>query len=239
MADPAIIDASHHFCVKYSHLDNYDCSRPRDLSVSVSPIPRRCGYWKRSQDGVDCGEARSTLHSPIAGAAQRQKKKTLICTTRENYQDRLSGFSFHDLPKTFQDAFQVTRALGKNLIWIDALCIIQTVEETEDPDWMFESGRMEDTFNSAYCTIAVDSAADWKQGFLQRSSPPCFTEVTGERVYVCDTRHNFEDDVNNSLLNKRAWVLQERILSRRILHFTKNHTYFACGHGVYSETLRS
>jgi hypothetical protein len=33
------------------------------------------------------------------------------------------------MPKTFREALQVTKALGYQFIWIDALCIIQ-----DDPD---------------------------------------------------------------------------------------------------------
>ena len=38
-------------------------------------------------------------------------------------------------------------------------------------------------------------------------------------------------------LNKRGWVLQERVLSRRIIHFTKKHTYWECGEGVRCENF--
>ena len=67
---------------------------------------------------------------------------------------------------------------------------------------------------------------------IQRK-PPRFTAVykSGQRVYTCGTKDNFENDVSNNALNKRLWVLQERVLSYRILHFTENHTYFACGQG--------
>jgi hypothetical protein len=35
----------------------------------------------------------------------------------------------HTLSQTFQDALIVTKALGLQYIWIDALCIIQDNEE--------------------------------------------------------------------------------------------------------------
>jgi hypothetical protein len=163
-----------------------------------------------------------------------EKKES--CTTKDNYQDRLNSFSIDNLPRTFQDAIYVTRAIGKKFLWIDAVCIIQG----DESDWEAQAHLMEEVFSSAYCTIAADSATHWKQGFLQRRSPPHFTVVSksGQEMYACDTKYNFEKDVNNSELNKRAWVLQERVLSRRILHFTENHTYFACGESVRLRTSR-
>jgi hypothetical protein len=159
-----------------------------------------------------------------------EEEKKRFCTTIENYQGRLQGFSYDELPKTFQDAVQVTRLLGKQYLWIDALCIIQG----PDGDWNSEARSMEDVFASAYCTIAASSARGWGDGFLKPnldspgigmrgspSTPPC----------TCD----FNNDVDEGALMKRAWVLQERVLSRRILHFVGTHTYWECGNGVRCE----
>ncbi|KAK4095935.1 HET-domain-containing protein [Parathielavia hyrcaniae] len=161
------------------------------------------------------------------GPLTDQDKKR-FCTTSENYGSRKLGFSYDELPKTFQDAIQVTRALQKQYLWIDALCIIQG----PDGDWESEARTMADIFACAYCTIAASSARGWGDGFLKPqsifrrgapSTPTC----------TCD----FEDDVDEGPLMKRAWVVQERVLSRRIIHFTATHTYCECGHGVLCEQL--
>jgi len=162
-------------------------------------------------------------------------EKRQFCTTKENYKMRLNGFSIGDLPRTFQDAIRIARAIGLSFLCIDALCIIQQ----DKPDWERESQTMEKVFSSAYCTIAADAAESWTQGFLQRKCPPQFTETykDGRRMYTCGTKHDFANHMSNSKLNKRAWVLQERVLSRRILHFTESHTYFACGKNVRCENF--
>jgi hypothetical protein len=88
-------------------------------------------------------------------------EKEQFCTTRENYRCQLKGFRMDDLPNTFKDAVQVTRALGKQHFWIDALCIIQAIEGADASDWEIEATRMEQVFGSAYRSIAASSAEGW------------------------------------------------------------------------------
>jgi Heterokaryon incompatibility protein (HET) len=160
------------------------------------------------------------------------EEKERFCTIEANYRDRLKGFSYNDLPKTFQDAVRVTRELHKEYLWIDSLCIIQ-----ENPvDWQKEAGEMENVFASAYCTIAASSAPNWNDGFLKRDLESQYIEiqdVSGNRLYACD----FDKDVDEGALAKRAWVLQERVLSRRIIHFSAGQTYWECGFGVRCENF--
>jgi len=165
------------------------------------------------------------------------EEKTRFCTTLENYHDRVKeGFSYDDLPKTFQDAVRVTRELKKEYLWIDSLCIIQGDEE----DWQKEAGRMENVFAYAYCTIAASSAPNWQNGFLKRNlSPPYFQiqDGSGRQVYIYDNTEDFIKEVDEGPLNQRAWVLQERVLSRRIIHFSAKQTYWECAKGVLYENF--
>ncbi|KAM7210654.1 Heterokaryon incompatibility protein (HET) domain containing protein [Rhypophila decipiens] len=166
------------------------------------------------------------------GESTAEDKKR-FCTTSENYAARKAGFSYDQLPKTFQDAVQITRALQKQYLWIDALCIIQ---EGPNCDWDSQAKAMADIFASAYCTIAASSARGWGDGFLKSESdhPDIRVQGTPSRpTCTCD----FDKDVNEGPLLKRAWVLQERVLSRRIIHFTATHTYCECGDGVLCEQL--
>ncbi|RYN61650.1 hypothetical protein AA0117_g12949 [Alternaria alternata] len=48
---------------------------------------------------------------------------------------------------------------------------------------------------------------------------------------------DFENDVEQAGLNKRAWVMQERVLAKRTIHFSANQTYWECGEGVHCENL--
>jgi hypothetical protein len=156
-------------------------------------------------------------------------------------ENRKVGFHVQDLPKTFQDAVEVTRQLGKQYLWIDSLCIVQSLEEgVQTEDWKVESKRMEIVFSSAYCTLAASSAEGSHEGFLKQrpSSQPLQIETEdGGRLYVSKEVDNFLEDMEDAPLNKRGWVLQERILSRRTIHFGAKQTYFECGEGVYCENF--
>ena len=95
---------------------------------------------------------------------------------------------------------------------------------------------MVDIFACAYCTIAASSAYGWGDGFLkpQLDLPDIGVQGTlSTSTCTCD----FGENVDEGALIKRAWVLQERVLSRRIIHFTTVHTYFECGDGVLCEQL--
>ncbi len=55
--------------------------------------------------------------------------------------------------------------------------------------------------------------------------------------FVCETIDDFFRDVEQSELNQRGWVLQERALSRRTIYFTERQSYWECGGGVRCETM--
>ncbi|KAM6511773.1 hypothetical protein FALCPG4_016768 [Fusarium falciforme] len=152
-----------------------------------------------------------------------------FCTTPQNYHHRLDGFCFGDLPKTFQHAIEVTRELRKEYVWIDALCIIQG----PDGDWQSEAGRIEHVFANGYCAVAANSVEGWKDGFLESG---LWDQINPESV---DCECLFDSEVGEAYLMQRAWVLQERVLSRRIIHFTSGvsnprpgHAYWECRGGI-------
>jgi hypothetical protein len=162
----------------------------------------------------------------------------MYCTTADNISHRLEGFRISELPKTFQDAIRVTKELGIQYLWIDSLCIIQEGDNGED--WRKESKLMETVYSSAYCTIAATSAKDMKDGFLDREASPEYLHVrsiSGQGLYVCAGSDDFESDVETAELNTRVWVVQERVLSLRTIHFSANLMYWECGAGIHCENL--
>ncbi|KAH7383937.1 heterokaryon incompatibility protein-domain-containing protein [Pyrenochaeta sp. MPI-SDFR-AT-0127] len=163
-----------------------------------------------------------------------------LATTMDSLNDFQNKIPFRELPQTFQDAIVITKSLGIQYLWIDSLCIIQ--EGDGMADWRRESKRMEEVFSSAYCALAATSAINPTQGFLKtRSQSQCvmLEDATdkGLYIYVDELSNKFSQDVEMGVLNKRAWVLQERALSRRTIHFTQGQTYFECGSVIRSANM--
>lgn len=146
-----------------------------------------------------------------------------------------------DLPSTFQDAVSLTRSLKMRYLWIDSLCIIQDDRQ----DWRIESSRMCDMYSNAYLTIAAAAASDDSQGFLrQRRSKlaclePIYPNQEAIRFFLQPDKANnyYYMDACDGPLHSRAWTLQERLLSRRVLGFASNQMYWECrGHKLRKES---
>ena len=156
---------------------------------------------------------------------------------KDNFDTLQRKIDFHLLPRSFQDAITVTRALKMRYLWIDSLCIIQDDER----DWENEAARMQQVFSNATCVIAASAASSSAAGFLEIPRLPR-TWVTlrtpaGVTLQVTKFVDNFHRDVEEAILNKRGWVLQERALARRSIHFTDTQLYMECGRGIHCESL--
>jgi Heterokaryon incompatibility protein (HET) len=163
-------------------------------------------------------------------------------TESSTYQKHLSGMPFKSLPKTFQDAVTVTRALDVPFLWIDSLCIIQDSIE----GWENECQKMPGIYTNSVVTIAGPAAAGCRVGFLHRrpvadqgsvhlrwqvSNSATHYDVTLQSI--CD-RFIGPEPEDDSALGKRAWVLQERLLSPRAVLWNEKNVL-----GVfYRSTLR-
>ena len=189
---------------------------------------------------VDNGEVhtRSRHYAALSHRWGSPERETNFCTYRSNIESLKQGILVANLPRTFQDAVSVAHGLGLSYLWIDSICIIQH----DDADWETESKLMERVFRSAYCTIAASCSSGSGDGFLkQRPERQSImmpeVEGPGSWYFVCETIDNFHRDVDQSELNQRGWVLQERALSRRTIYFTERQSYWECGGGIRCETM--
>ena len=178
------------------------------------------------------------------------------CTTADNLESRRRRVFLKHLPQTFQDAIIVTRRLGIPYLWIDSLCIVQSGDDGRD--WKVEAVKMSQYYQYSVLTIAAANASS--HGFLQ---PPTaglkeavvrlpYRDVGGvhkgffyvhRRQGLYGVSSDYAKDVLQGDLLRRGWVLQEWLLSRRILHYTADQVFFECQSqdpiNDFNETVRS
>lgn len=161
--------------------------------------------------------------------------------TCENQEDFLRGITVANLPRTFRHAVEVTSSLSLEYLWIDALCIVQD----SVADWERECSTMASIYSGGYINIAANAAVHSDGGLFTLRRPleisPCMMYVSNIlrhwqkepcAVWVEDPNRRY---IADSPLNKRAWVLQERLLSPRTVHFTGTKIFWECPTHIASE----
>ncbi|KAI0434409.1 heterokaryon incompatibility protein-domain-containing protein [Xylaria sp. FL1042] len=154
----------------------------------------------------------------------------------------------HALYPLLKDAILVAGLAGLRFLWIDCLCIIQDDEE----DWNIEAATMASVYENASLTIA-SSGCEGGHGLFYKSSQDNVTTVTmtgKEPVYIRPLMKHpvwkqgttesieFSSDPDYPLMS-RGWVYQERALSKRIIHFTRQEILWECVEDVWCECKSS
>ncbi|KAF4459311.1 heterokaryon incompatibility [Fusarium albosuccineum] len=165
---------------------------------------------------------------------------------KTNQKELTEGVDVKQLSNNIRDAILITHRLGYQYIWVDSLCIVQD----DDADWKREAAKMGDIYAGAILTIAATGAESGDQGcFRQRNTDlltPCELAASSkghllpDRIYaVPDDLTDFRDGVDDGPLNHRGRVLQERLLSRRILHYGERMIYWECAYpdGFYGNFI--
>ncbi|KAH3906291.1 hypothetical protein HBH56_206310 [Parastagonospora nodorum] len=171
-------------------------------------------------------------------------KSRPLTLTKSNLAALAQGIAVASLPKTFQDAIDVTKKFGHRYIWIDSLCIVQ-----DDPeDWRVESSQMRNVYQNATFCIAATAASDGNAGlFFDRDAASLMSikidfEWTGAEwpsagTYSCSFAWpDAYTHIDCAPLNQRGWVAQERYLSPRILHFAQKLVFWECRDTITCET---
>lgn len=118
--------------------------------------------------------------------------------------------SLRDLPTTILDAFKVAREHGVPYLIVDALCIIQDSPE----DRIQYVAELPNIYEHAILNIAATKASDFHSGIF-RSEP---------RSSITKPSHG--DDMDP--LKSRAWMFQEKWLSRRVISFGSSEMTWRC-----------
>jgi hypothetical protein len=166
-------------------------------------------------------------------------------TTKQNIQEHSEGIPLDILPKTFQDAVDFVRRLGQRYLWIDSLCIVQD----DFDDWRYHAVHMAEIYQNSYLALAATASRNSSEGLYRvnegyQASPITIKQPKGDSHTVfCRDQiahwyregiHGLYSEMDRGLaptvwpLLDRAWVLQERLLSPRVLHFGHAELLWEC-----------
>ena len=153
----------------------------------------------------------------------------------------IDEFSIHipysSIPKSFTDAIAITQSLSIPYLWIDALCIVQ--DDTEE--WKREAMIMKDIYAGSTVNIAAADASNSDGGCLHDSSQAHFRTITVHDAYGNKWKIRLQEGDTRELilatvLNSRGWVLQEQLLSRRMVSCMSSEWHWECVCELASET---
>jgi hypothetical protein len=107
-------------------------------------------------------------------------------------------------------------------------------------DWYHEASRMDQVYMQSICNISATDARDGTEGLFRYRSPhhiypahvdlcvkgvKCSSELIDCTVLYSDLlRHN----ISRTAVGGRGWILQERLLARRVLHFSSHQLFWEC-----------
>ena len=153
--------------------------------------------------------------------------------TKMTYHCLQAGISGPEtLSKIFQDAFRICQELGIRYIWIDGLCIFQDSDE----DWQREAAYMGHIYENSFCNIAATGASNSDEGCFRTRDISMVQHHTIKSTWSDQINQPWEimdeslweSQVEQAPLNSRGWVVQERWLSPRILHYGRHQILWEC-----------
>ena len=168
-----------------------------------------------------------------------------VMTTIENVAQFTVRLPVSSLAQTIKDAIIVTRNIGVRYLWADSLCIIQDSDTDKD----MQISRIPQIFRSALLTICAAHADSCMQGFLLHShdSYTSLRHYRGFRdlaiPYALSNRligtvilqpHPVTDYApDDAPISTRAWTMEERLLSQRVLIYADGVIMWQCRAGLF------
>ncbi|KAL6799878.1 heterokaryon incompatibility domain-containing protein [Trichoderma sp. SZMC 28012] len=223
------------------------CQRIQSLKETSNIVPTRLIDVQFSDKGtaklVDTKELPSDIKPTYlilsyCWGMGNQKAKT----TRSNLRQRKHQIMICDLPKTIRDAIRVTRAMGLQYLWVDALCIIQSDNDNFLDDWNTEAAQMGSYYSNALFCISALCTSDSSDGFLRERHSARYPWRKEECIQYEENFFSITPSeglsnirIKDMPLMERAWALQERILSTRRLHWSGIGMLWECDSGLFQE----
>lgn len=148
----------------------------------------------------------------------------------------LGPVQYQALPQTIKDAIELVSQLGKKFLWVDLVC----VDQLDEKDKQFQIRRMADIYREAFATIVAISGPSANAGLPRMgsnnsSASQLKCNIHGRRMV--GLMPTLSQLIWVSPWGRRAWTLQEALLSRRCLYISDFQLYFECNAMQCSESL--
>lgn len=197
--------------------------------------PKRLVWLDPSRDVNRLVDAPSPMPEYVALSYVWGPTECNLRTLTGNVEQMYRNISLADLPLTLQHVFQVVRYLDIHYLWIDTLCIVQDDEDEK----AVEIGRMEFVYLNATLQISAMASPSARHGLLQtRQYLPAQRDEHHLIMKACRSlRQRVWDEQlqRDYCLLTRGWAYQERMLSRRIVHFTVFELLWECKQARWCE----
>lgn len=214
-------------------------------STEFKPLRLLEIYRERNERYVKLVWGKSSHGSGYAALSYCWGHQKTFVAKKKNEVELQKGVHLDRFPSTLRDAISMSEALGISFLWIDAFCILQD-DDNEDTkaEKNRELGKMADIYRNAIVTIAASRSSGTNEGFLHERQPIGFDSPNsvfqlqydnGMRKTGSIVLYPFEAEPSEPL-DKRAWVMQERMVSRRVIDLGSRQTTWVCCTPTY-ETL--
>lgn len=226
-----------------------ECNAPGN---SGSFKPRRILKFNRTGanvlfqlvDGTECAAESAYMTLSYCWGSQPASQAYRLLKTTE--QGMRSQQSISVLPKTIRDAMEIAGYFQCCYLWVDRLCIFQDSVE----DFQKEASSMADIYKYSTLNIAALGAQDPDGGCFFERDPryvaPTRVDIQHNRHtrhetpmsyrFKAETRLGLRTSFETEPLIHRAWTVQERILSRRVIYFGSKQVFWECKHAHWCET---
>lgn len=182
--------------------------------------------------------------------SHRWSPQPSLLLSKDTTDELRQGFDAARLPAAIQDATSVCKRLGVRYLWVDTLCILQNHDDLAD--WEKESSLMGKVYENSLLNLSALAAADTEHSFFAKRNPLAISEVQVHTQLTCKSNklelgrtvneyrlvdgHFWKTSIQNAPLNKRAWVMQEKLLPVRVLYFGYHQLLWECATLKAAET---
>jgi hypothetical protein len=138
-----------------------------------------------------------------------------------------------NLPQAIIDAMEVARAVGLQYLWVDALCIQQDDESDKDT----QIGQMDKIYANAVITIVAADGRNANSPLKGVSTERQIDQVVSEVRHKVNVLIPIPTGKSLAPWQTRAWTLQEKLLSNRLIVFSGGYMIWHCRKVVHFEDM--